>query len=86
LKQAERIANIGTYKFDVSSGYVKISEELSLIFGLEFEKTHQIEKWVAIIHPQDREIITEYFQGCIFNKKAFLREYRIIRDNDGEVR
>ena len=86
LKQAERIGNIGTFKFDVSSGYATISEELSLIFSFKVEKTHKIEKWVAIIHPQDRETITEYLQECIVTKKAFRREYRIIRDNDSEVR
>jgi PAS domain S-box-containing protein len=86
LKQAERIANIGTYKFAVSSGYVTISEELSLIFGFKFKKIYKIEKWVTIIHPEDRETITEYLQECIVTKKAFRREYRIIRDNDSEVR
>jgi PAS domain S-box-containing protein len=86
LKQAERIGNIGTIKFDVSSGYATISEELSLIFGFKFEKIYKIEKWVTIIHPQDRETITEYLQECIVTKKAFRKEYRIIRENDGEVR
>jgi len=86
LKQAERIGNIGKFKFDVSSGYATISEELSLIFGFKFEKIYKIEKWVTIIHPEDREVITEYFQECIFTKKAFRKEYRIIRENDGEVR
>ncbi len=41
--------------------------------------------WAALIHPDDRAMMTAYFaEEVLGNAKAFDKEYRIVRHTDGE--
>ena len=87
FKKIQRIGNIGSFQFNLTTDFLESSQELQSIFGFQSSKTFNvIEKWLAIVHPQDREIIGPYLQECIINQSLFRKEYRIIRKNDGEIR
>ncbi|MEP7254507.1 MAG: PAS domain S-box protein [Ferruginibacter sp.] len=83
LKETQFIAKLGTYTLDIASAKWKSSEILDEIFGIDtdFDKTY--ENWQTIIHPEWRQIMTDYFiQEVIGNKTKFDKEYKIIRIND----
>ena len=87
LKEAQIIANLGTYSMEVTSGKWISSEVLDKIFGIESNYDKSIEGWASIIHPEWQKIMTDYFiLEVIGNKTKFDKEYKIIRLNDKAVR
>ena len=86
FKEMLKIGHIGSYKFDMSTGFLELSEELCLLFGVKNQNLISSESYFNIIHPDDRKIIKEYSNDCIINHKPFHKEYRVIPKNDGQVR
>jgi diguanylate cyclase (GGDEF)-like protein/PAS domain S-box-containing protein len=87
LKETERIAGLGSYCLEVGAGRWTSSAVLNQLLGIdeEFERTH--EGWFALVHPDDREMLTAYFTEEVLGKRVpFDGEYRIVRPSDGEVR
>lgn len=86
LAEAQRVAHIGSFEWDIASNAVKWSDELCRIHGIEpgqFEGTY--EAFLKRVHPDD----VDRAKGAIFDalRKAspFAYEHRIIRP-DGKVR
>jgi PAS domain S-box len=86
LRQTQQIAKIGTYSFDINTGKWESSEILDNIFGIEFQPQKTIEDWISYIHPDMKKIVVDYYNDNVLkNKNRFDLEYKIIRQNDGEV-
>jgi len=88
LVEAQRIAGLGSYIFEVATGLWTASEVLGDIFGLVKRGiAYDMTAWAEIIHPDDREDMLRYWQEEVLAKRiAFDRVYRIVRQNDGEER
>ncbi len=87
LKDTQKIAKLGTYKMDITSGNWESSEILDEIFGINEIFTKNVEGWVSIIHPDWKEIMNDYLiNEVIGNKVKFNKEYQITRQNDKEQR
>ena len=87
LKESQRVARIGSYNFNITADSWIASPVLEEIFGIEpnFEKT--LQSWNDLVHPDDHEEMTQYFQHRVIGlKKPFNKEYRIVRKRDGAVR
>jgi PAS domain S-box-containing protein len=86
LAEAQRVAHIGSFEWDVARNVVTWSDELHRIYGLEpgrFGGTY--EAFVALVHPED----LEYSKAVVFDAyrsvKPFEYDHRILRP-DGTVR
>ena len=87
LKQAQRIADIGSYVLDIKSGIWESSEVLDEIFGIGRSYKRDVVGWEALIHPDDREGMVAYLAEKVMGEgRRFNRQYRIIRQNDRGVR
>jgi len=87
LKESQQAGMIGSYNFDIRSGTWTSNEILSDIFGIEDEYLRDIEGWISLIHPEQREELQEYlFSQILRHKQPFDREYRILRRRDGATR
>jgi diguanylate cyclase (GGDEF)-like protein/PAS domain S-box-containing protein len=87
LRVAQRVGSLGSYVLDIPSGHWTGSEVLNDLFGIGPEYDHTVAGWVALIHPEDRAAMADYFTTEVLEKKnAFNREYRIVRANDHEER
>ena len=87
LKETQSIANLGTYILNVNTGIWESSELLDTIFGIPKDFDKSVGGWTTIIHPEWQEIMHNYFvNDVIRNKCKFDKEYKIIRQNDHEVR
>jgi len=85
LKESQKIAGLGSYRTDFKRGYWTSSEILNAIFGIENNIESSVEDWVNLIHPDWREIMTEYLNKLILEKNdRFDKEYKIIRKTDGK--
>jgi len=87
FKESQRTASIGSYKTDFSTGLWESSEILDQIFGIDKKYNKSIQGWINIVHADDREMINRLLvEEVIANHQPFNKEYRIIRQTDGEVR
>ena len=80
LKEAQRIARVGSYTLDASKGHWDSSEELDRLFGINASFERSVQGWEALIHPEDRAMMSAYFQNQVVGQhKIFDKEYRVIR-------
>jgi diguanylate cyclase (GGDEF)-like protein/PAS domain S-box-containing protein len=83
LKEAQKFGNLGYYVLDIFSGVWTASEAMDYIFGIEKNYPHTLEGWTALIHPDERAIMTDYFiNEVVGRRKDFDKEYRIVRASD----
>lgn len=87
LQQAQRVAQLGYYQLDTTSGVWQSSDILDGIFGIEPDYPKTVEGWVNIVHPEEQARMAAYFANEVLGKKQdFDMEYRIVRQNDGQTR
>ena len=86
LAEAQRIANLGNFEWDIKTGRVWWSDETNRIYGFEPEKLTPTLKTVAdVFHPEDRHLLRAVIDDAFYEDKPHDFEHRIVRPND-EVR
>ena len=86
LAEAQEIAHLGSWEWNITQNSVSWSDELYRIYGLapgEFPATY--EAYIARIHPDDRARVHEAVQRAYRTQMPFEFEERVIRPS-GEVR
>lgn len=87
LRNAQRVAQIGCWLFDLHTRENYWTEELFLIHGLDPNgPTPNESEVLAMIHPEDRHIHEESIRRLALKRQPFEANLRIIRPNDGEIR
>ncbi len=60
LADAQRIARVGSWRWDLTTDTVRLSEVLTEMFGLRDEDFHQpVEDFLALTHPDDRQQVAD---------------------------
>jgi two-component system sensor histidine kinase/response regulator len=86
LSEAQQIARVGSWEFDTVTGKVTWSDELWRIFGLKpREPGLSFEEYLAMVHPDDQQLVKNTNEKAQQERKEFDHHYRIIRP-DGAVR
>jgi PAS domain S-box-containing protein len=86
LREAEKVANFGSWAIDMDSGEVRWSDHLYRIAGVRRKHFgHRIEDVLALIHPDDRETFQALRRSAIEDGAPFDRVFRMLRP-DGELR
>lgn len=86
LAQAQRIAHIGSWEWDLHIDEVRWSDELYRVFGLspaKFEVT--VESYLDRVHPQDRDRVDALIRHSAAEGTPLHYRCRIVR-GDGVVR
>src|SRR5215211_4501809 len=86
LAEAQRIAHLGNWEWDVVAGEVHWSDEVFRIYGYqprEFVPT--LDRLIEVVHPEDRERFRENLDDALYQGEPYDFEHRIIR-SDGKVR
>ncbi len=87
LRESQLLAGLGSYVLDLPSGTWRSSEVLDNLFGIDAAFARSVESWAGLIHPDDRQMMVDYFANEVVGKRRrFDKEYRIIRQNDQAVR
>ncbi len=87
LREAQAIARIGHYVFDIPADHWTSSPVLDDIFGISPDTPRDFALWKSLLHPEDRLPMERYFlQDVVAGHHPFDRRYRILRRNDGAVR
>lgn len=85
LSEAQRIAHLGHWDWDVASGALTWSEEVYRIFGHrpgQFRVTY--ERFLEAVHEDDRERVGTGIQAALTGERSYDLTHRIVRP-DGEV-
>ena len=83
LKEAQVIADMGSYVLDFTTGMWKSSAMLDKLFGIDDSYIRSVEGWSDLIHPDHRQQMSDYFTYEVMGKHTrFDREYKIVRKND----
>ncbi len=87
LRESQGIAHLGSFAWDLSTGFWKSSAIMDAIFGIDETFVRTLEGWAKIVHPEWRDIMLQYVTEEVLGKfQKFDKEYQITRQNDGEVR
>ncbi len=83
LRESQSISGLGSFETDLSSGRWTSSEVMDKLFGIGREYDRSVEGWLALVHPDDRAMMADYFTNEVLaRRRDFDKEYRIIRRND----
>ena len=86
LRQGERLAQMGSWAFNPSGFFDYWSQELFQIYGVDPQQgTPTLERYLATLHPQDRESMAETVKTMIAERCGCDVKKRIVRP-DGEQR
>ena len=86
LREAQRIAHLGNWLWNVTTNELRWSEEVYSIFGLapqQFKATY--EGFLERVHPEDREKVTAAVRQTLGTMQPYRLDHRVVRP-DGEVR
>jgi PAS domain S-box-containing protein len=84
LTEAQRLANLGSWRWDVVENTISWSEQLQKIYGLrpgEFKGT--LQEFIDFIHPDDRAKVRTAIAAALQSGKDLSHEERIIRPDGG---
>jgi len=86
LAEAQRVARVGSWEWDVVTNEMIWSDEQCRLFGYAGGKcTPSYDHYLASVHPDERPAVLEWLNTVIANKKSSSLDIRIVRP-DGEER
>jgi len=85
LRNAERLAQVGNWHWDISTNHVTCSEELLRILGNPQDYTSTFERFLQAVIPQDRERVHQWGKDCLAEKSGRPIEFQIARPS-GDLR
>ena len=86
LTQAQRIAHLGNWEWDIVNDKLSWSDEVYRIFGLtpqQFGASY--EAFLNALHPQDRQLVEDNVREALVRQHTYSIEHRILQP-DGTLR
>ncbi|HHE38902.1 MAG TPA: PAS domain S-box protein, partial [Candidatus Cloacimonetes bacterium] len=85
LAQAQQIAHLGSWEWDIEKSIDFWSEEIFRIYGLPYEKSGiSYKTFLNSVHPEDRDFVKNSVNAALYEKKPYSIDHRIIRANGEE--
>jgi len=85
LAQAQHIAQLGYWQWDLRTRALQISKEIRRLLGKPLDSLHDThEEFMAAIHPNDREERAQTIQQAIDTRTSYSLEYRLTAEEGKE--
>src|SRR5258706_1354513 len=84
LIEAQRLAHVGGWDWDLRSNEVTWSDELYRIFGLPLGAIKVRGDAMPFIHPEDRDLVLSTVKRAISNQEPYSFYYRVLRADGTE--
>lgn len=78
LAEAERIARLGSWEWNVRENFVFWSDEVYRILGVRRNYAPTYENFIKCVHPDDKALVTESIEGAKNLGKPFNFDFRIV--------
>ncbi|MEX0893764.1 MAG: ATP-binding protein [Gemmatimonadota bacterium] len=86
LAEAQRVAHIGSWSWDIESNVITWSDEMYRVYGLEPDAISvDMKEFIGRVHPEDRERVQKAVGQALDAGADFEFQHRLVRP-DGEVR
>jgi len=86
LKEAQRIAQIGSWELDLVSGKLTWSDETFRLFEIDKTKLDACyETFLEAVHPEDRERVSQAYQNSLATREPYEITHRL-RMPDGRIK
>jgi PAS domain S-box-containing protein len=86
LAEVERLAQIGSWEWDIVHDRVTWSAELYRILGVGDEVDATLVQALDLVHPEDRARVGETIARARRDRMPYETQHRIVRRSDGAVR
>src|SRR6185503_10472008 len=85
LTEAQALAHVGTWVWDITTGGLRRSPELARIYGKPpVEEETSYEAALAAVHPEDATRVRATLDNAVRKRRPFGYEYRIVREDGSE--
>ena len=85
LIEAQEVARLGSWEWDIAENRVWWSDELYRIYGVESGAYIGYETFLTHVHPDDRDVVNTRVGQAMSDARPFMFDHRIVRP-DGTVR
>jgi two-component system, sensor histidine kinase and response regulator len=85
LDLIQRIAQVGSWDWDPESGRLDFSEEACRIFGVPAPGPHSYHAFLALLPPEDREVVAASLAQALAQGSSFCFEHSVLLP-DGSAR
>ncbi|MDD2338207.1 MAG: PocR ligand-binding domain-containing protein, partial [Geobacteraceae bacterium] len=87
LIEAQRIARVGNWVWDLSGNLLSASAECYRVFGMASTGfVDSYTEFLKLVHPEDRDIAQAAFETCLKNNLPYSVEYRVTTpDGTGRI-
>ncbi|HLJ56959.1 MAG TPA: PAS domain-containing protein, partial [Chthonomonadaceae bacterium] len=87
LANAQRVARVGSWEFDIASGKIHWSAELFRQFGRDPALGEpDYDTLLTYYHPADVDIVNAHVQSALIDGAAYSHDVRSAPDENGDVR
>ena len=84
MQEAQRLANLGSWSWDIVNNKISWSEQLFDIYGVSPNRFRgTIEEFLSFIHPDDRAHVQDSITSALNTGNDFVHEERIFRPDGG---
>ncbi len=85
LRQAAEAGGLAFWEWDVRADRIWIPEEGRLLFGADPTETLDFQRFLELVHPEDRSAVTAAVERALAGPSPFSADYRIVL-RDGTIR
>jgi PAS domain S-box-containing protein len=83
LAEAQALAHMGNWSWDIAAGRVSWSDELYRLFGLEPQsRQFGFEGYLELLHPDDRELARRVIEHAYATGEPFSFDHRVLLPDD----
>jgi PAS domain S-box-containing protein len=83
FNEAQQLARVGSWEWDIAANDVTWSDELFRIYGLEPQSREvTFEAYLERVHPEDRGFVRETVERALESGRPFLFDHRIVLPDD----
>jgi PAS domain S-box-containing protein len=81
LREAQALAHLGSWEWDIRRDLVRWSDELYRVFGLDRERAGPLSysTYLELVHPDDRELADRAVKSALEDGQPYALEHRIVR-------
>ncbi|MDD2767290.1 MAG: EAL domain-containing protein [Methylococcus sp.] len=86
LREAQRLANLGSWELDLLSGRLEWSEQVFRIFEIDPQQFGtSYAAFIALVHPEDREAVNHAYTQSVADRLPYSIVHRLLMP-DGRVK
>ena len=85
LVEAQRVASVGSWEWDIKANTIWWSDELYRIFAVEPTADLSYERYLTLLYPEDRPLVEGAVGKSLADLRPFSLEHRLQR-SDGSIR